>query len=326
MDGLPSTATVFGRPVLAGVADGAVPFWRIVLRGCSQCCFQTNEVTGAIFLIAVLSYSWKMAAFMLIGAVLGPAVALALRAERATVELGLYGFNACLMALALGNFFAPGGALWAAVALLTAAVAVVTRVLMRLLPMPVIAAPFILTFWCIWPFAEQLGLVRLEFPPYIDERVYYLMASLSALGATLFAGTVATGLLFFVGVLVSNWRHAVVAFAAATLAHIIAVWWGVPGQQINIGMAGLNAVLCSVAVYALCGSDLRLALFGAIVASAVLPMFSRLGLVPLAAGFVLVTWTVMFLGWFQQRHFDRAPDPAGGPGSGRTDGPAGARP
>ena len=57
----------------------------------------------------------------------------------------------------------------------------------------------------------------------------------------------------------------VVAFTAATLAHIIAVWWGVPGQQINIGLAGLNAVLCSVAIYALCGADIRLALFGAIV-------------------------------------------------------------
>lgn len=304
----PSTATVFGRPVLAGVADGAVPFWRIVLRGCSQCCFQTNEVTGAIFLLAVLAYSWQMAAYMAIGALIGPAVALALKADRGPVELGLYGFNSCLSALALGNFFEPGGALWAAVVVLAAVAAAVTRVLMRLLPMPVIAAPFILTFWCFWPVAERFGLARLEFPPFIDERVYYVMASLSALGATLFAGTVTTGVLFLAGVLVSNWRHAAVAFVAATLAHVIAVWWGVPGQQINIGLAGLNAVLCSVAVYALCGADLRLALFGAIVASAVLPMFGRLGLVPLAAGFVLVTWTVMFLGWFQQQHFDPKPE------------------
>lgn len=38
-------------------------------------------------------------------------------------------------------------------------------------------------------------------------------------------------------------------------------------------------------------------------------MFGRLALVALAAGFVLVTWTVMFLGRFQQRHFN--PEPAG---------------
>jgi urea transporter len=302
-----ATATVFGRPVLAPVADGQVPFWRIVLRGCSQCCFQTNEVTGAIFLLAVLAYSWQMAAFMLIGAVVGPAVAIALRAERALIELGLFGFNSCLMALALGNFFAPEPALWLAVVLLAALAAVVAWAMMRLLAFPVIAAPFILSFWAVWPFAEQLGLDKLAFPPFIDERVYYVQASFAALGATLFAGTVLTGVLFFAGVLVSNWRHAVIAFAAATLAHVIAVWWGVPGQQINIGLAGLNAVLCSVAVYTLCGGDLRLALLGAIVASAVLRLFSMLGLVPLAAGFVLVTWSVIGLGWLQRRHFDARP-------------------
>ena len=97
--------------------------------------------------------------------------------------------------------------------------AAVTRVLMRLLPMPVIAAPFILTFWCFWPVAERFGLARLEFPPFIDERAHYVMASLSAaLGATPFAGTVTTGVLFLAGVLVSNWRHAAVAFVAANLA------------------------------------------------------------------------------------------------------------
>lgn len=310
MGASPATGTVFGRPVLAPVEDGRVPFWRIVLRGCSQCCFQTNEVTGAIFLLAVLAYSWQMAAFMLIGAVVGPAVAIVLRADRALIELGLFGFNSCLMALALGNFFAPEPGLWAAVVLLAAAVAVVAWVMMRLLDFPVIAAPFILTFWVVWPFAERLGLDKLQFPAFIDERVYYVQASFAALGATLFAGSVLTGLLFFVGVLVSNWRHAAIAFAAATLAHIIAVWWGVPGQQINIGLAGLNAVLCSVAVYALCGGDLRVALLGAVVASAVLRMFAMAGLVPLAAGFVLVTWMVMALGWLQRRYFDAPPTDA----------------
>jgi urea transporter len=298
------SATIFGRSVLPAVEDGKVPFWRIVLRGCSQCCFQTNEVTGAIFLLAVLSYSWRMAAFMLIGAIVGPAVALLLRANRALIELGLYGFNSCLMALALGNFFSKPGALWIAMVVLTAVVAALTVVLIRILPFPVIAAPFILTFWIFWPLADNFGIAKLEFPPFIDEKVLHLRAGLAALGATLFAGKVLAGLVFFVGVLVSNWRHAVLALVAAFLADITGVWWDVPGQQINLGLAGLNAVLAAVAIYSLCGSDLRLALFGAIVAGAILPLFSNLGLVPLAAGFVLTTWAVMFLGWFQGRYFN----------------------
>lgn len=83
-----------------------------------------------------------------------------------------------------------------------------------------------------------------------------------------------------------------------------AVWWNVPGEQINSGLAGFNAVLAAVAIYALVAPDNRLALLGAIVASAVLPRFSALGLIPLAAGFVVTTWAIMALGWFQERYFN----------------------
>ena len=96
------------------------------------------------------------------------------------------------------------------------------------------------------------------------------------------------------------------------IAHIVAVWWEVPGEQINAGLAGFNAVLAVVAIYSLVTADIRLALLGAIVASAILPLFSQIGLVSLAAGFVLTTWVIIFLGWFQEHHFnapaDRAPD------------------
>ena len=35
------------------VKAGRVPYWRLVLRGCSQLCFQSNELTGLFFLVAV---------------------------------------------------------------------------------------------------------------------------------------------------------------------------------------------------------------------------------------------------------------------------------
>ena len=129
------------------------------------------------------------------------------------------------------------------------------------------------------------------------------------MGAALFAGTVLAGVLFFVAVLVSNWRHAVLALAGAFLAHAVAVWWTVPGEQINSGLAGFNAVLAAVAIYAFAGSDIRLALFGAIVASAILPVFTKLNLISLAAGFVVATWAVLALGWFQDTYFNERPVP-----------------
>jgi urea transporter len=301
---VPSTATVFGRPVLPGVPEGAVPFWRLVLRGCSQCCFQTNEVTGLIFLVAVLTYSREQALLMLMAAVIAPAVALLLRGDRFLLELGVFGFNSCLMALALGNFFEYEAALWIWAAVLSAVASAVTVVAVRFTTVPVLAAPFIVLFWIFWEFAEDAGLTFRVFPPFSNVDYEALRAGLSALGAALFAGTVVAGVLFFVAVLVSNWRHAVLALSAAFLADRIAEWWEVPGEQINLGLAGFNAVLAAVAIYAFCGSDIRLSLLGAVFASAILPVFGKLDLVSLAAGFVVTTWLVVFLGWFQREHFN----------------------
>jgi urea transporter len=307
----PSTATIFGRPVLPGVAEGSVPFWRLVLRGCSQCCFQTNEVTGVIFLIAVLTYSREQALLMAMGAVIAPAVALLLRGDRVLLELGVFGFNSCLMALALGNFFEYEAALWIWAAVLSALATAVTVVAVRFISFPILAAPFIVLFWIFWEFAEDVGLTLRVFPPFANEEYEALRAGLSALGAALFAGTITAGILFFVAVFVSNWRHAVLALSGAFLADRIAEWWAVPGEQINLGLAGFNAVLAAVAIYAFCGSDIRLALLGAVFASAILPVFGKLDLVSLAAGFVVTTWLVILLGWFQREYFnERRHEPA----------------
>lgn len=77
-----------------------------------------------------------------------------------------------------------------------------------------------------------------------------------------------------------------------------------PGQQIELELAGFNAILAAVAVFALVEAANRLALLGAIVATAVLPAFSKAGLIPGAAGFVVTTWAIILFGWFQTRYIN----------------------
>ena len=55
------------------VTTGAVPYWRLVLRGCSQLCFQSNELTGLLFLAAVLVASPISAAYLLVAGIMAPA-------------------------------------------------------------------------------------------------------------------------------------------------------------------------------------------------------------------------------------------------------------
>jgi len=51
---------------------GSVPYWRLALRGCSQLCFQANELTGIFFLVAVFLASPIACAYLTVAALMAP--------------------------------------------------------------------------------------------------------------------------------------------------------------------------------------------------------------------------------------------------------------
>jgi urea transporter len=309
--------TIMGKNVLPEAQLGTLPFWRQYLRGFSQCAFQANEITGLLFVIAVLTYSWRMAVFYVLSVLIATVVARLLRADRTLLDLGLFGFNSGLMGLAMGNFYQPGIALWVWVMVLAAVVALVAVAMAKWLPIPFLAAPFIVTFWVIWFIADaRPELVKLDFGPWPVEDVRWGTALIDALGATLFAPAVLTGVFFFLGVLASNWRHAVIAVVAAFIAVAIAAHVGTAGGAINTGFVGFNAVLAALGVAAVLDGDLRLAVLGALLGTWFFSYINRNAPVPaLASGFVVAVWTVMLLDWLHRRfgpgaHKDSAPPAA----------------
>jgi urea transporter len=123
-------------------------------------------------------------------------------------------------------------------------------------------------------------------------------AIISALGSTLFASGTLAGILFLAGVLVSNWRHAVVALIGAALAASLAAHVGAKGTAINCGFVGFNAVLAAMATYALIAADLRLASLAALFATWIFSYVGRNMPAPaLASGFLLTVWLILLLGW-----------------------------
>ena len=162
--------TVLGRSVLPDVALGSVPFWRQYLRGFSQCAFQANEVTGLIFVIAVATYNWRMAVFYVLSVLIATLIARLLKADRTLTDLGLFGFNSGLMGLAMGNFYEPNTALWVWVGVLAVVAALIAIAMGKWLPIPFLAAPFILTFWAMWFIADaRPELVKLNLGPWPDQ-------------------------------------------------------------------------------------------------------------------------------------------------------------
>ncbi len=291
-----------GVSVLPEVDPGQAPFWRQVLRGYSQCAFQANELTALFFITAATVFNWRMGAAYVVSVVLATLVAKLLRGNAELLGLGLYGFNSGLMGLALMNFFQPSPELWCWVPVLAALVAALTITMARWLPFPFLAAPFIATFWIIWPLADVMGLEKVDLGAFPHAPVKFIAATVSALGAALFASGPVAGLIFLAGVLVSNWRHAVVALMGAALAASLATHVGAPGVAINSGFVGFNAVLAAMATYALVSTDLRLAALAALGATWIFSFVSRLGVAPaLASGFVLTVWLILLGGWLNPR-------------------------
>jgi urea transporter len=293
---------VFGISVLPELEPSAMPFWRQALRGFSQCAFQAHELCALLLIAAATQFNPRMGAFYVVSVVVATVVARLLRGNSELLGLGLYGFNSGLMGLALGNFFAPNPMLWVWMIVLAGAVAAVSVVLARWLPFPFLAAPFIATFWVIWPLAEHVGLVKIELGAFPDAPVTFIAATVAALGAALFASATWSGILFFTAVLVSNWRHAVVALIGAALASSLAAHVGAAGSAINSGFIGFNAVLAAIATYALIAEDLRLTALAALVATWIFSYVGRHMPAPaLASGFVLTVWAILLVGRLNPR-------------------------
>jgi urea transporter len=298
-----------------------VAFWRQCLRGLSCCAFQTNEWTGLIFIAALLTYDWHQAAFFVIAAVIGTGVArllIEVPAFHTPVLMGfrddgILGFNAALMGIALGNFFYVDAALWATVVVMAALTGVVTVLLARWLPFPFLAAPFIAMFWLVWPFAATIGIEKIPLAAWPVQPTAVVQATFASMGSTLFAPVIRVGILFLVGVLVSNWRHALVALFGGFVAVALAVHVNVVGGAVNSGYVGFNAVLAALVVYILVAEDLRFALLGALIATWIFSFMNVHWPAPaLASGFVLGVWLIMLLGWANRYFVGRARDGADG--------------
>ncbi len=299
---------LFGIQILPEVELSKMPCWRQVLRGFSQCAFQANELSALFFIAAATLSNWRMGAAYVVSVIIATVTARLLGGIPDLLGLGLYGFNSGLMGLALANFFQPNTALLVWVPIMAVVVAAVTVAMARWVRFPFLAAPFIGMFWVLWPLAESMGLQKIDLGAFPDAPVELALATFRALGAALFASGPGVGLLFLLGVLVSNWRHAVVALMGAALAASLAAHVGAKGTAINSGFIGFNAVLAAMATYALVTPDLRLAAAASLFATWIFSYVGRnLPAPALASGFVLTVWLILLLGWLNPRFNGQGP-------------------
>jgi urea transporter len=122
-----------------------------LFRGVGEVFLQDNLWTGVVFAIAILVNSRVGFGFALLGSALGGLTALVLGGDGVAIYHGLYGFNAVLTGIALGDLFlvlnwrstiyALIGAIFSAIVFAAIAVA------LSPIGMPALTAPFVLTAW-----------------------------------------------------------------------------------------------------------------------------------------------------------------------------------
>jgi len=115
-----------------------------IFRGVGQIMFQGYWITGLLFVIGIAFNDLKSACWLIVGSILGVVVASLLGFEQEDINLGLYSFNAALVAVAVSNKYA--GFLKPIMGII---LSVLLMQLFQIYNLPALTAPFILSTWII---------------------------------------------------------------------------------------------------------------------------------------------------------------------------------
>lgn len=271
-----------------------MPTIKIFLRGFGQVMLQNNALTGALFLAGIFYNSWLMALGAILGALASVLAAVALKYSNEDIKNGLYGFNGVLVGIAVWFYFETS--VISTIAIIVGAI--ISTIIMRFMKekMPAFTAPFVISSWLLIIGLKFFNLASSTiFPPFSDDSLDLLSAIGQGFGQVMFQGSVITGLIFLLAIMVNSRIAALYAFYGSFLGVILAMLFTLPFGMINIGLFGYNAVLCGIAL-----GDKHVKAFVlatlAIVLSVLLNWWlGSLGIITLTAPFVLATWVILLI-------------------------------
>ncbi|HZW35145.1 MAG TPA: urea transporter, partial [Isosphaeraceae bacterium] len=273
----------------------AIEWLRVICRGVGQVMFQGHAVTGLLMLLGIAFASPLMGLGALIGAVIGPIIAVLLRYDKGEIHDGIYGFNATLVGIAAFFFFEPGPTEFILLIVACIASTPVTWAMRRFVPFPTYTSPFIVTTWVMWGIGRALGVPAVEIPP-SPNALNMVSAIAEGLSEVFLQASIITGILFFAGLAVSDWRHAALALMGSVVGTLVGLHHADAPGDISIGIYGYNATLAAIALY-LWRPSILVPLLGAMISTPITEFFKPLtGLPALTAPFVLACWVVLAIG------------------------------
>ncbi|WP_152050258.1 urea transporter [Tautonia marina] len=285
-----------------------------VFRGIGQVFFQENALTGLCFVLGIALSSPVMAAGAVAGAVIGLGTARLLSFDAEEAAAGIFGFNAALVGIATFFFFQPNVS--SLVLLLVGGVAatLLTRVFRTSLPFPTYTSPFVLMAWVLFLIGPSLGAVPVgPGDPAVAGSVVRAVAN--GISQVMFQANIGTAVLFLLGISLNNWRHGVWVLVASAMGVLAANYHVTPEmraldperliqrfliENITLGLYSYNATLAALALF-IWRRSLIPPVLGILISVPLTEFVPMLGVPALTAPFILATWSVLVLGWFDGR-------------------------
>ena len=296
---------------------GLFGYLKILLRGSGQVMFQGNAWTGLLFLIGIFwgaysSHTPAVAWGALLGLMVSTATGYILNLPDEDGREGLWGFNGILVGCAFPTFLGNTIWMWLSLALCSALTVWVREGLNNVMkPWKVnsFTFPFVVSTWLFLLAARAmhgLDATHLATPMlpehlttggvlYLDQAAEYWLRGVSQV---FLIDSWVTGLLFVLGLLVSNRWAAFWAIFGSAVALGIALIYRAPGADVAAGLYGFSPVLTGIALgatfYHVNIRSALWALVGVIATvffqAAVDVLLTPLGVAALTSPFCVVTW------------------------------------
>ena len=281
-----------------------------VLRGIGQIMLQESAWTGLLFLIAIAYDSMIMGFAALISAIIGTATAKALKFKDEYIEAGLYGFNATLIGVGLIFIFESSLLVWICII----GGSIISTLLMEFSirkKVPFFTFPFILVTVVAILVMDHFSLAAHNKIEAVEEMIELQNFNVAAhaYSEVIFKGTIAAGIIFFVGVFVNNPTAALYGFVGALIAGVIANLGHNSADLINDGMFSFNAVLCGIACSGIKPRDGVYVLLSVVIATYFDIFMMNHGWITLTFPFVLSMWIIVplkkLVGHYESKYQDR---------------------
>ncbi|MCR4321317.1 MAG: urea transporter [Candidatus Brocadiaceae bacterium] len=270
-------------------------FAEIVLRGISQVFLLNNVITGILFLAGAFYNSWLIGIGAVIGVLTGTFTALILKYKRDDINNGLYGYNGALVGLATVYFF--GFNMPSVIALFFGAI--LSSIIMNFMTkwkLPPFTAPFVISTWIVMAIILILNIMPLQTAQLPNASNLEIVPALSrGIGQVMFQENIITGIILFVGILVSSRISVLYALLGTVLGVIVAFACSFSLSMINVGLFGFNGVLCGIALSGKKWHHVILAIASIVVSVFIMFGMRRLGIITLTAPFVISTWLILLL-------------------------------